>query len=221
MKNIFTIAIVAILALSIGCTESGNISTAQMETPQDSLSYAYGVQLAEMLKQQNSNLDPNVVAAAVKEALEDNAQLTLDQCQKIVMDAMQQASADVGRLGKEFLAENASKEGVTTTESGLQYKHISEGTGESPEFSSTVTIHYTGRLIDGTVFDSSVESGQPLEYALNGFIAGWIEGLQLMKAGGKIELYVPSELGYGSRGAGSSIPPNAALIFEIELISFE
>jgi FKBP-type peptidyl-prolyl cis-trans isomerase FklB len=221
MKNIYTIALVAILALTIGCSESVTIPTAEMSTPQDSLSYAYGVQLAEMLKQQNQNLDPNVVAAAVKEALEENAQLSMEQCQEIVMDSRQKASTDAQRIGIEFLEENSSKTGVQTTTSGLQYKIITEGSGPSPLETSTVTIHYTGRLVDGTVFDSSVDSGAPIVYPVNGFIAGWVEGLQLMKAGGKMELYVPANLGYGAQGAGGAVPPNAVLIFEMELISFQ
>jgi len=223
MKKILSLALVATLALAmtLGCSESGVIPMAEMETPQDSLSYAYGVQLAEMLKQQNQNLDPDVVAAAVKEALEENAQLSMEQCQEIVMDSRQKASSDAERLGQEFLIANASKSGVQTTATGLQYKIITEGSGPSPTESSTVTIHYTGRLVDGTVFDSSVDSGEPIVYPVNGFISGWIEGLQLMKAGGKMELYVPANLGYGARGAGGAVPPNAVLIFEMELISFE
>jgi FKBP-type peptidyl-prolyl cis-trans isomerase FkpA/FKBP-type peptidyl-prolyl cis-trans isomerase FklB len=221
MKNLFTLALVAVLGLTIGCDESGILPTAEMETPQDSLSYAYGVQLAEMLKQQNKNLDPDVVAAAVKEALEENSQLTLEQCQEIVVESREKASIQAQSAGITFLQENASKSGVKTTASGLQYKHISEGTGESPNASSTVTIHYTGRLVDGTVFDSSVDSGEPIVYPVNGFIAGWVEGLQLMKAGGKMELYVPSNLGYGAQGVGGAVPPNAVLIFVMELISFE
>ena len=118
------------------------------------------------------------------------------------------------------MASNATKEGVQTTASGLQYKHIVEGTGESPVASNTVTVHYTGKLIDGTVFDSSVERGEPISFGLGQVIPGWTEGLQLMKAGGKTELYIPSELGYGARGAGGAIPPNSALIFEVDLISF-
>lgn len=221
MKNLFTIALVAVLGLTIGCTESGVFQAAEMETPQDSLSYAYGVQLAEMLKQQNKNLDPDVVAAAVKEALEENAQLTLEQCQEIVVESREKASNEAQSAGITFLEENASKSGVQTTASGLQYKIIEEGSGASPLETSTVTIHYTGRLVDGTVFDSSVESGEPIVYPVNGFIQGWVEGLQLMKAGGKMELYVPSNLGYGAQGAGGAVPPNAVLIFVMELISFE
>lgn len=220
MKRIFAIALVAVLGLTIGCDDTGTIPTAEMETPQDSLSYAYGVQLAEMLKQQNQNLDPDVVAAAVKEALEENAQLSMEQCQEIVVGARQRASVEAESEGIKFLEENATKSGVQTTASGLQYKHISEGTGDSPQVTSTVTIHYTGRLVDGTVFDSSVD-GEPIVYPVNGFISGWIEGLQLMKPGGKMELYVPSNLGYGAQGAGGAVPPNAVLIFEMELISFE
>ncbi|KYG81435.1 FKBP-type peptidyl-prolyl cis-trans isomerase FkpA/FKBP-type peptidyl-prolyl cis-trans isomerase FklB [Roseivirga ehrenbergii] len=219
MKNILSIGVVILLATAIGCSND-NTSTAQMKTQQDSLSYAYGVQIAEMLKQQNKTLNADMVAAAVKEALSDTAQMTLDQSQEILIADQQRAIEGAKEEGDLFLAENATKPGVQTTASGLQYKVIQEGTGASPKAEDTVTIHYTGKLLDGTVFDSSV-GGEPLTYPVGQFIQGWIEGLQLMKLGGKMELYIPSNLAYGERGISGAIPPNAALIFEIELLEIK
>lgn len=124
------------------------------------------------------------------------------------------ASAD-----KQFLEDNAKKEGVVTTKSGLQYKVLAEGTGARPKSgNSEVEVHYEGRLINGTVFDSSYKRGEPITFFLNQVIAGWTEGVQLMPTGSTYELYIPSELGYGTRGAPGVIPPNATLIFKVELL---
>ena len=120
--------------------------------------------------------------------------------------------------GEALLKQNAGKQGIVVTKSGLQYEVLSEGTGASPRATDTVRCHYEGRLVDGSVFDSSYRRGEPAEFPLNGVIAGWTEGLQLMKEGAKYRFYIPQELGYGARGAGSSIPPYAALIFDVELI---
>lgn len=120
--------------------------------------------------------------------------------------------------GEKFLEENAKKEGVIVTESGLQYKVLTEGTGKSPAATDTVLVHYEGTLIDGKVFDSSYKRGEPIEFPLNRVIAGWTEGVQLMKEGAKHRLYLPSRLAYGPRGAGRDIGPNEALIFDVELL---
>jgi FKBP-type peptidyl-prolyl cis-trans isomerase len=120
--------------------------------------------------------------------------------------------------GEKFLKENASKEGVKTTASGLQYKITKEGTGKSPKATDTVVVHYRGTLLDGKEFDSSYKRGEPAEFPLNRVIPGWTEGLQLLKEGGKATLYIPSKLAYGSRGAGGSIGPDEALTFEVELV---
>jgi FKBP-type peptidyl-prolyl cis-trans isomerase len=123
-----------------------------------------------------------------------------------------------GEEGKKFLEENAKKEGVNVTSSGLQYKVIKEGYGTKPKATETVVVHYRGTLIDGTEFDSSYKRNQPISFPLNGVIAGWTEGLQLMKTGAKYEFYIPYNLAYGERGAGGVIPPYAPLIFEVELL---
>ena len=121
-------------------------------------------------------------------------------------------------LGREFLEQNAKNDSVVQTESGLQYMVLKEGNGAKPGPTDTVTVHYTGKLIDGTVFDSSVENGEPISFPLNGVIPGWTEGLQLMSEGSKYRLFIPSELAYGAQGAGDVILPNSTLIFDVELI---
>ena len=123
--------------------------------------------------------------------------------------------------GEVFLAQNAKKEGVVTTASGLQYKVIQSGTGESPKLTDGVKVHYHGTLIDGTVFDSSVQRGQPISFPVNGVIPGWVEALQLMKVGDKWQLFIPARLAYGNQSPGAGIPPNSVLIFEVELLGIE
>ena len=139
--------------------------------------------------------------------------------QDYFVELSQKKSQEAISAGQAFLDENGKKEGVTTTASGLQYEVLTNGTGATPIESDQVTVHYHGTLVDGTVFDSSVERGQPATFPVNGVIPGWVEALQLMNVGSKYKLYIPSDLAYGERGAGGSIGPNETLIFEVELLS--
>jgi len=134
--------------------------------------------------------------------------------------AAQKANDNI-KAGQEFLANNAKKPGVKVTASGLQYEIITEGTGKTPSPTSKVTVHYEGKLVDGTIFDSSYKRGETISFPLNGVIQGWQEGLQLLKEGGKAMLYIPSNLGYGEKGAGNIIPGNSTLIFTVELFKVE
>jgi FKBP-type peptidyl-prolyl cis-trans isomerase FklB len=138
------------------------------------------------------------------------------------METRQKAAGEKNlKEGEAFLTANAKKEGVKTTASGLQYRVSKSGAGKSPKATDSVKVHYHGTLIDGTVFDSSIERGMPITFAVNGVIAGWTEALQLMKEGDKWTLYIPSKLAYGERGPGGKIGPNSTLIFEVELLSVE
>jgi FKBP-type peptidyl-prolyl cis-trans isomerase FklB len=132
---------------------------------------------------------------------------------------MSQKTGEQLEAGKKFLEENAKKEGVTVLPSGLQYEVLTEGSGQKPGPTSRVTVHYEGRLTDGSVFDSSYKRNSPATFGVNQVIAGWTEAMQLMPQGSKWRLFIPSELGYGSRGAGGSIPPNSALVFDVELLN--
>lgn len=213
-------------------TKSETQGTVKMlSTEKDSLSYALGVNIATSFSQQKIDIDVDVLATAMKDVLAGGkTQLDEQQVMAVLMQFQQKMQArqseeaskagEKNRVeGEKFLAENKKKEGVQVTPSGLQYKVITMGTGEKPKASDQVTVHYTGRLITGEVFDSSVDRGEPATFPLNGVIAGWTEGVQLMPVGSKFEFYIPSDLAYGPRGAGGLIGPDATLVFEVELIS--
>ena len=219
MKKLVQNTFIALLVIGYGCSPQQQ-DVVEMNSFADSVSYSYGVQIAESLKNLNdSTVDINLVASALKEAFNDNAKLTLDQCQQLMMDMSTREGSEAMKAGQAFMDANKSKEGVSVTASGLQYRVITAGTGKSPASTDEVTVHYTGTLTDGTKFDSSVDRGEPATFPLNGVIPGWTEGLQLMKEGAKYEFVIPSELAYGERGSRGAIPPNAVLIFEVELIS--
>lgn len=197
----------------------------------DKVSYALGLGIGRQLSQMGAdNLDIDDFAKAIKDILSGNEPAVGDaEAQTLVKDffekqeAKQRAAAaekfkDTKEKGEKYLAENAKKEGVVTLPSGLQYQIIKEGNGRKPKATDKVKCHYEGMLIDGTLFDSSIQRGEPATFPLNGVIAGWTEGLQLMQEGAKYRFFIPYNLGYGEHGAGASIPPFAALLFDVELI---
>ncbi len=197
------------------------ISFAQM----DSLSYNLGILLANSVRSQGlpvANQDDFV--KGFKATLDGKTtDEDLDRAQSAIQNHMQTAEMSKSQASKSegtaFLAKNGDRAEVTTTVSGLQYEVLKEGEGTSPKATDKVTVHYTGKNLDGSVFDSSVERGQPATFGLNQVISGWTEGVQLMKPGAKYRFYIPSDLAYGERGAGSDIAPGATLIFDVELIS--
>lgn len=190
----------------------------------EKLSYALGMIIGHNLKGMNvTNLNGADFAKAVEDVLSGAKTALSDaEAQQLVTDYLQRQEAEKGaaarEAGEKFLAENAKKEGVTVLPSGLQYSVITEGKGRKPAATDSVRCHYEGTLIDGTVFDSSYRRGEPATFPLNGVIAGWTEGVQLMAEGAKFRFFIPFNLAYGSRGAGQSIPPYAALIFDVELL---
>lgn len=193
----------------------------------DSVSYSLGVLIAQNLKGQGfAGLNTQQLAQGIQDVLEDKAlRINQQDAGKMVNDYLSvQASKghDGNRTtGENFLMDNKKKPGVKTTASGLQYEVITEGTGATPKLTDKVKVHYHGTLIDGTVFDSSVQRGEPISFPLGNVIQGWQEGLQLMKTGAKYKLFIPYQLAYGERSAGPTIKPFSALIFEVELIGIE
>lgn len=197
----------------------------------DQISYALAMNLAASVMQIPLELNKPLIAKTVEKLLNGGRpelepgvyRAALQNLQAKLQAGAQgdKAAAEANaREGREFLKENATREGVATTASGLQYFVIREGEGESPKATDVVKVHYEGKLLSGKVFDSSIQRGEPIEFPLNQVIAGWTEGLQLMKPGAKYRFFIPSELAYGARGAGGAIGPNATLIFEVELLSF-
>lgn len=203
---------------------------AVLKDQRDKVSYGIGMDIGKSLRNQSIDVDPDLITRGIKDMLSGAKPLMTDQesrdtmmnFQKEMMAKQMERMKELGeknkKEGEAFLAENKKKEGVVTLPSGLQYKVIKEGAGETPKATDTVTTNYRGTLIDGTEFDSSSRRGQPATFKVNGVIPGWTEALQLMKAGSKWQLFIPSNLAYGERGP-REIGPNATLIFEVELLS--
>lgn len=201
-----------------------------LHTPEDSLAYAIGVLNYkslndELIKKYELNINLETLLRAMSDFSKDTSLISPEIANQFLgsymMKKEQQVAVVAEQEGKKFLAENVSKPGVMVTQSGLQYEVLSLGAGIKPVETDRVKVHYTGTLIDGTVFDSSVERGEPVVFGLNQVIPGWTEGLQLMPVGSRFKFYIPSELGYGARSAGALIKPNSVLIFEVELLGIE
>lgn len=227
MKALLT-AVLGIMLLA-GQVNAGDNATLKNE--KDKVSYSIGLNIGNNFKSQSVDINTDVLLKGIKDALsggkplmtEKEIQETMTAFQK-EMTAKQAERAKVlgeknKKEGETFLAANKKKEGVKTTSSGLQYKVIKAGSGAKPKTTDTVTVNYRGTLIDGTEFDSSYKRGEAATFPLNGIIPGWVEALQLMPIGSKWQLFVPFNLAYGERGSGREIGPNAALIFEVELVS--
>ena len=190
----------------------------------DKISYALGLGIGQQLKSMNiKGFSIDDFAKSISEVMNGQpTQMTAREAQEMLNEyfatkAAEDAKKAIGE-GKVFLENNGKRQGVVTTKSGLQYEVLAEGTGRSPKATDKVRCHYEGRLINGDVFDSSYQRNQPADFGLNQVIAGWTEGVQLMKEGAKYRFYIPYLLGYGEQGAGSSIPPYSTLIFDVELI---
>lgn len=214
----------------IGC-ESKNEEPATMKTQSDSASYMFGYQLGGQFSKTKININVDMLMAGYQDAAKDKKPQISDSAAMVLSEALQRqlassmeaeaakAAEPIRKASEKFLAENKTKEGVITTPSGLQYKVIKMGTGKKPVSGSTVTVHYTGKLIDGKVFDSSVERKQPATFNTQQVIPGWQEAVLLMPKGSKFQLYIPANLAYGDRGAGNGlIPGGSALIFDVELL---
>jgi FKBP-type peptidyl-prolyl cis-trans isomerase len=231
LNNRILITAVVVFATAWGCDKADP----KIETDMDKASYSIGYDIGSNLREQgidDINLDAMLLGMRDAQSgtdgvlSDDEMMMALETFQRLMMDRMEAKSASQGienlAVGEAFLAENAQKEGVVTTASGLQYRVIEEGSGRKPSATDRVTVHYIGSLLDGTEFDSSVSRGQPATFGLNQVIQGWSEGVQLMTVGSKYEFFVPADLGYGERGTpGGPIGPNATLIFEVELLGIE
>ena len=203
-----------------------------LTNPKQRTSYAIGLDIAANLKAREIDLDAKALAAGIADALAEKPALKPDEVREVLMklqqemmakgDVKNQADAEKNlKAGDAFLAENGKKEGVKTTTTGLQYKVLKSGSGASPKKTDSVKVHYHGTLIDGKVFDSSVQRGEPVTFQVDGVIPGWVEALQLMKVGDKWQLFIPSKLAYAERSPDPTIGPNATLVFEVELLGIE
>ena len=224
--------LLALFTLFISCEKIKNSvgltsSPAPLETEEEKTSYILGWILAENTKKSEAGLQSQAFLQGVKDNIENKQPALSPEAisaihTKLQQKAQQEKQKQEGEMHKttgiKFLESNKTREGVKTTESGLQYEVLTEGKGKSPQAEDIVEVHYRGTLIDGTEFDSSYKNKAPVSFPLNRVIKGWTEGLQLMKEGAKYKFYIPSDLAYGERGAGQSIPPHAALIFEVELL---
>lgn len=226
MKKISYSFLTAVTLLGFSFLIVGAASAAELKTTKQKYSYAIGFQIGTGLKRDNADVDVEAIKQGIMDVLSGSkTKVSMEEMQAAVMEFQkaQQAAAEAKgekakAAGEKFLADNKKKKGVKTLDSGLQYKVIKEGKGPKPQASDSVVAHYKGTLIDGTEFDSSYSRGQPATFGVNQVIKGWQEILPMMSTGSKWQVYIPSDLAYGPRGAGGKIGPNETLVFEIELL---
>ena len=215
----------------LSACSQGQKSRVELKNEMDSVSYAIGTDIGNNFKQSKlDSVNIDAIAMGLRDGLDGTSVMTDEVLQEVVQGYMMrkqqqqmaedQAKGEVNKVeGEKYLAENAKKPGVETTASGLQYEVITMGTGPKPTATDEVKVHYTGRLIDGTEFDSSVSRGEPAVFPVGQVIPGWVEGIQLMPVGSKFKFHIPSDLAYGAGGApGGAIPPNSVLVFDVELL---
>lgn len=220
-------ASVAVLSLVLAGCDNKAADSADLKTPAQKASYGIGLSMGKNLSQEGmDDLNSQAVALGIEDALAKKDQRLTDEelmeafgfLQARAQERMSALNDEAAKAGADFLVENAKRDGVQTTESGLQYEVIKKAEGAQPKVSDVVSVHYQGTLVDGSVFDSSIERGEPVEFPVGGVIPGWVEGLQLMKVGEKYKFYIPSELAYGAQSPTPAIPANSTLVFEVELL---
>ncbi len=222
-----------VLALGVSAVDVDAAEVSALNTPREKTSYAFGVDVGRNIRRMVIDIEPDAMVKGLRDALsgvklllteeELNATLTALQndLRQRQVAVMQKVAEDNKKAGEAFLAENKNKPGVVTLPDGLQYKIVQEGSGKKPTATDTVEVNYRGTLVNGTEFDSSFRRGQPAAFKVTDVIPGWVEALQLMPVGSKWQLVIPSKLAYGERGAGSHIPPNSTLVFEVELLAIK
>ncbi len=221
MKKTLLANAVAVTLLSF--TGASLAEDVKLESDQDKLSYGLGMMIGDRVLKSYGDVNYELLMKGIQAQAEgEETAMTLEEAQGVLQAQQQKQANEQAELareaGKKFLDENAKRDGVQVTESGLQYEVVTDSDGEKPTINDTVTVHYVGTLPDGTTFDSSVDRGEPAQFPLKGVIPGWTEGLQLMTVGSKYRFVIPSDLAYGDRGAGPQIGPGATLVFEVELL---
>lgn len=230
MKSKYLVLLLSVLVL-VSCGKK-EVKKSDLKDDKSKQSYAVGYNIGSDFGNKEIEIDYDAFLKGVQDGVNGDTLLSqteirdaLMSLQKQITEKMNAKKSEQGSKNKEegaaFLEKNKNEEGVNVTESGLQYKVLKEGNGKAPKATDKVKVHYEGKLLDGTIFDSSYKRGQPAEFQLNQVIKGWTEGLQLMKEGAIYELYIPSELAYGPNGAGAQIGPNATLVFKVELIEIQ
>ena len=222
------LAAVALVSLVLaGCDSQ---TSAELKTPAQKASYGIGLNMGKSLAQEGmDDLDSQAVAQGIEDAIGKKEQKLKDDelveafafLQKRAEERMAALNDEAAKAGKKFLEDNAKREGVKTTASGLQYEIVTKAEGAQPKATDVVSVHYEGRLTDGKVFDSSIQRGSPIDLPVSGVIPGWVEALQLMHVGEKAKLFIPSELAYGAQSPSPAIPANSVLVFDLELLSIK